>query len=99
MPIHPKRQGEQSVRFLKLLIVLVVMILGVVIAEMNPGTVVLNYGLGTKEVPLSLVLIGAIGLGAVLGMIVSGVLLLRLKYKNAKLQREVGKVQVITHGS
>ncbi len=75
------------------------MILGVVIAEMNPGTVVLNYGLGTKEVPLSLVLIGAIGLGAVLGMIVSGVLLLRLKYKNAKLQREVGKVQVITHGS
>ncbi len=75
------------------------MILGIVIAEMNPDSVMLNYGFGSQEMPLSLILIGAIALGAVLGMLVSSLLLLRLKYKNSKLQREIGKVQVITQGS
>jgi len=76
------------VRFVKLIIVLFVMVLGVAIAVTNPGNVVLNYGIGNVEVPLSLVLVGAISVGAILGSIVAIGILMRLKRENSKLQRK-----------
>lgn len=75
-------------RFVKLIIVLFVMVLGVAIAVTNPGNVVLNYGIGNVEVPLSLVLVGAISVGAILGSIVAIGILMRLKRENSKLQRK-----------
>jgi len=76
------------VRFVKLIIVLLVMVLGVAIAVTNPGNVVLNYGIGSLELPLSLVLVGAISVGAVIGCIVAIGILMRLKRENSKLQRK-----------
>ncbi len=75
-------------RFIKLIIVLCVMVLGVAIAVTNPGNVVLNYGLGTIELPLSLVLVGALSAGAILGSLVAIGILMRLKRENSKLQRK-----------
>lgn len=75
-------------RFIKLIIVLFVMMLGVAIAVTNPDNVVLNYGLGKIELPLSLVLVGAVSAGAVLGSLVAIGILMRLKRENSKLQRK-----------
>lgn len=75
-------------RFIKLTIVLFVMVLGVAIAVTNPGNVVLNYGIGSLELPLSLVLVGAISVGAIIGSIVAIGILMRLKRENSKLQRK-----------
>ncbi len=64
------------------------MVLGVVIAVTNPGNVVLNYGIGSIELPLSLVLVGAISVGVIIGSIVAIGILMRLKRENSKLQRK-----------
>lgn len=88
MAVLIKIWGYLGVRFVKLIIVLFVMVLGVVIAVTNPGNVVLNYGIGSLELPLSLVLVGAISVGAIIGSIVAIGILMRLKRENAKLQRK-----------
>ncbi|VAX06964.1 hypothetical protein MNBD_GAMMA26-1993 [hydrothermal vent metagenome] len=83
-----KNQEAVRVRFVKLIIVLLVMMLGVVVAVTNPGSISLNYVLGIAEIPLSIVLVVALSLGALLGIIVSLGVLLRLKHENSKLQRK-----------
>jgi len=65
------------------------MALGVSVAVMNPGSISVNYGLGTEELPLSIVLVITLSIGAVLGMVVSLSVLLRLKFENSRLQRKV----------
>jgi len=46
------------VRLLKLLFILLVMMLGSAFAVMNAETVMLNYYFGSREIPLSVVLVG-----------------------------------------
>lgn len=83
-------------RFVRLLIILLVMVLGVAFAVMNTATVSLNYYFGTCEMPLPLLLVATLFVGAVLGIMVSLGGMLRLKRENVGLRRkaELAAVEV-----
>ena len=75
-------------RFLKLLFLLMVMMLGAAFAVMNPESVVLNYYFGSREIPLPVVLVGAISFGALLGVLAGLGSTAGLKRENAELKRK-----------
>lgn len=75
-------------RFLKLLVILLVMLVGAAFAVMNAEPVNLNYYFGSREFPLSVVLVGAVCVGAVLGMLAGLTALARLKRENVELHRQ-----------
>ena len=76
-------------RIIGVLILLIAVVTGLVFAVMNANQVELNYYFGSGSVPLSLALVVALSLGALLGL-VSGIgFVLGLKRENGKLKREV----------
>lgn len=75
-------------RILKLIIVLIVMAIGISFAVMNAGMANLNYYFGTVELPLSVILVGALALGALLGVVASLGGNLRLRRENATLRHQ-----------
>jgi len=64
------------------------MLVGAAFAVMNAEPVNLNYYFGSRELPLSVVLVGAVCVGAVLGMLAGVMALARLKRENAALHRQ-----------
>jgi putative membrane protein len=76
------------VRFLKYLIILFVMVLGVAFASLNEGHVTLNYHYGELDLALPWVVLAAIALGVLLGWLASLGSLLRIKRENASLRRK-----------
>ena len=76
-------------RFLKLLFILMVILVGSAFAVMNAESVNLNYYFGSMNLPLSVVLVGAVCVGAVFGMLAGLSGLASLKHENAGLRREV----------
>jgi putative membrane protein len=74
-------------RILKLLLIILIMILGAAFAVLNADSVLFNYYFGTVEIPLSLILTTALGVGVLLG-ILSGIgLVIGLKRENVTLKR------------
>lgn len=57
------------INLIKLLVALVVLTLGAGFASLNDEQVVLNYYFGSLEAPLSLVILGALGMGLLLGFV------------------------------
>lgn len=76
-------------RFFKLLFILLVMLVGAAFAVMNAEHVHLNYYFGSAELPLSVILVAAICVGAVLGILAALVGFAGLKRENATLRRQV----------
>ena len=74
-------------RFFKLLFILLVMLVGAAFAVMNAENVNLNYYFGSTVLPLSVVLVGAVCFGALLGILAGLGGLASLKYENANLRR------------
>jgi len=77
------------VRYIKYLLIFVVMIIVVAFTWMNPGDVEISYYFGTRKIPLSIILIASIGLGAIIGMIASLGRSLKLRRENSVLKRKV----------
>ena len=75
-------------RFLKLLFILAVMLVGAAFAVMNAQPVQLDYYFGTREIPLSVVLVGAVCVGALLGVLAGLLGMARLKHENSDLKRK-----------
>ncbi|MCP4284281.1 MAG: LapA family protein [Gammaproteobacteria bacterium] len=75
-------------RFFNLLFILLVMLVGAAFAVMNAENVNLNYYFGFTVLPLSVVLVGAVCVGAVFGILAGLSGLTSLKRENAALRRE-----------
>lgn len=75
-------------RFVKYIIILLVMVLGVVFASLNEGHVTLNYHYGELDIALPYLVLISIALGVVLGWLASLGSLLRAKRENAGLRRK-----------
>jgi len=76
-------------RLLYFLLALIVVILGVVFSVLNADTVQLHYYLGSIELPLSLVLILAMIIGALLGVFASLGFIIGSRRSASKLKRSV----------
>lgn len=76
-------------RILLGILFLILLILGLSFAVLNAGSVPLNYYLGKVELPLALVVVAALAVGAILGVLVSLGMVLRLKRQVRQLRRQV----------
>ena len=76
-------------RLVYLTMTLLVVIFGIVFAVLNADNVQLNYYLGSVELPLSLVLVLAMIMGAILGIFASLSLIIGSRRDAAKLKRAV----------
>jgi putative membrane protein len=74
-------------RILIFIVGLLLVVLGLSFTVMNAAEVQLNYYFGTLAAPLSLVVVGAIAAGAVLGVLASLGMILGQKREMAKLRR------------
>jgi len=67
---------------------MLVMVLGAVFAVLNAEPVVFNYYIGSRALPLSLIMTVALGAGALLGILSSIGMMFALKRENLKLKRK-----------
>jgi putative membrane protein len=74
-------------RFIKLFIVILIMILGAVFTVLNADPVEINYYFGSRDLPLSLILTIALGLGVLLGVLAGMGKVLGLKRELHSLKR------------
>ena len=77
------------VRIVYSFIFLVLVIFGIVFAVLNAEPVKLNYYFGSEEVPLSLILVFAMIVGAILGVIASASLIISNQLEVKKLRKSV----------
>jgi putative membrane protein len=81
------------INLIKLLVALVILTLGAGLATLNEGEISLNYYFGTMVAPLPLALLGAMGVGLVLGFIAGLTLWAKVRRENAKLRRSARLAQ------
>jgi putative membrane protein len=74
-------------RILKLLIIIIIMMLGAAFAVLNAEPVRFNYYFDSIELPLSLIITTALGVGVVLGIVSGFGLVVGLKRQNLSLKR------------
>lgn len=76
-------------RFFTYLFLLIIVLLGVTFAMLNSGSVTLNYYLGSRQIPLSLLIAGFFAVGCLVGLLVSGWILVGAKMKNYHLEKRL----------
>jgi putative membrane protein len=77
------------VRILKLIFILLIMLVGAAFAVMNSESVTLNYYFGSTQSPLSVIIVGAIALGALCGLLAAYGRILRQHHEIATLRRKI----------
>lgn len=80
-------------RIISAIIILIILILGISFAFLNAEPVIVNYYLGSSKFPLSLLLVLVFGCGALIGIVVSLPIWLRLKKQNLVLSHRVKNVE------
>ncbi|MCU7960419.1 MAG: LapA family protein [gamma proteobacterium symbiont of Bathyaustriella thionipta] len=78
---------------LKLLMVLLIVILGAVFASLNSAQVTLNYYFSTLQLPLSVLLVGCLIIGGLLGVLSASMTVIRLKHKLSLSTRRLKTAQ------
>lgn len=73
-------------RYLALIPLALISILGISFAVLNARLVQFDYYLGTAEVPLSLLMVGALIVGLLIGMLASLPTFLKLKFEIRRLR-------------
>ncbi len=79
-------------RLISIIILLLFMAFGVAIAIVNANEVVFNYYYGSVTQPLSILLVGAILIGALLATLVNSLVILGLRHQVRRAQRQLKKL-------
>jgi len=89
-------------RTLKILLILVVVLTGLTFHLRNEQLIAIDYYIGSNEFPVSLVVAGSLFIGAVLGVLSSLPIMIKLKRENARLngqlktsEKELNNLRVI----
>ncbi len=77
---------------IKLLLFICVLLLGSAFAALNSGNVHLNYYFGGMDLPFALVAVILLAIGALLGVLVTGIKILRLKRDNFRMRLQLKAV-------
>ena len=75
-------------RIIKLILLFLIVLLGAVFAVLNADPVNFNYYFGSHELPLSLIMTLAMGVGVLLGMLACMGLMFGMKRENLQLRRK-----------
>jgi len=75
-------------RIIKLILLILILMLGAVFAVLNAEPVQFNYYFGIRELPLSLVMTIALGVGMLLGVFACLGLIFGMKRENIQLKRK-----------
>lgn len=94
---RPQGIGDSMRRLIEFLIVLVVVLFGLSFALLNAEPVALDYYLGTSSLPLSLALVIAAVVGALLGVAVTAGMALRQRREAARLRRRAAQLEKELH--
>lgn len=81
------------INLIKLLVALVILTLGAGLATLNEGQVTLNYYFGSLVAPLPLALLGAMGVGLLLGFVAGLTLWAKMRRENTRLRRNARLAQ------
>jgi lipopolysaccharide assembly protein A len=81
------------VRLAGFLLLILLIVLGLSFAVLNAETVPLNYYFGYREIPLSMIVVLSLATGAVIGVLVSMGMILRLKSQAASLRRKLHRAE------
>ena len=79
-------------RLIKLIFLLAIAVLGAGFASINPEMATIHYHFGDLTLPLGMLLLGMLGLGMLLGMLASVLMLLKTKRENTRLRRKADLV-------
>jgi len=88
------------VKYFNLIILIILILIGVVFATLNPHVVTFNYLVAKQNLPLSLLLIICLIIGVLLGWLLMVVKVARLRIMNRALQKklqQLGKQVVSQH--
>jgi len=77
------------VRIVTYLLLLAIILIGITFAVLNPTIVTMNYYIGRKTLPLSLLLVSVFAFGCLLGLLVAGWFVLKTKIKNYRLAQQL----------
>jgi lipopolysaccharide assembly protein A len=77
------------VRILSYILLLFIILLGVTFAMLNSEPVAINYYLGHRTMPLSLLLVSVFSAGCLLGILVAGWLIIKIKMQNHSLRKRL----------
>jgi lipopolysaccharide assembly protein A len=80
---------EIRVRIFSYIFLIIVVLLGVTFATLNAESVNINYWLGHRTMPLSLLLVIVLAIGSFLGIIVGLWILIKTKLKNYHLKQKL----------
>jgi putative membrane protein len=75
-------------RIIKLILLMLIVALGAVFAVLNAEPVQFNYYFGSRELPLSLIMTMALGVGALLGIFACMGMMFGMKRENIQLRRK-----------
>ena len=81
------------VRLIGFIFLIILIVLGLSFAVLNADTVPLNYYFGFREIPLSMVVVLSLATGAVIGVLVSMGMILRLKQQAASLRKKLQRAE------
>ena len=81
------------VRLIGFIFLIILIVLGLSFAVLNADTVPLNSYFGFREIPLSMVVVLSLATGAVIGVLVSMGMILRLKQQAASLRKKLQRAE------
>lgn len=76
------------IRLLRIIFLFAVAVLGGAFASLNGQIVELDYYFGLTELPLSIIILIALGIGAIFGMIAGLLLFVKAKRENLSLKKK-----------
>jgi putative membrane protein len=80
-------------RILTYLIFIIILLIGITFAYLNANPVIFNYYLGTKPIPLSLLMTLSFGIGIIFGILISLVNWICLKSQNYLLKKRLQSLE------
>ncbi|MES2217775.1 MAG: LapA family protein [Pseudomonadota bacterium] len=80
-------------RIFSYIFVILIILLGISFATLNSGTIDINYYIGHKVMPVSLLIAMVFAIGCLLGIIVGLWILIKTKLKNYRLKQKLKLAQ------
>ena len=80
-------------RLFGFLMMVILVVIGLSFAVLNAEPVLLHYYFGNREIPLSLIVVGALAVGAIFGILASLGVIFKLKAQTSGLRKKVKSLE------